>query len=47
MIEREAEYVEDITRRMGLVYSGRDERAWKLAKVETEHELPLFGGASA
>lgn len=36
-----------ITRRMGLVYSGRDERARKLAKVETEHGLPLFGGASA
>lgn len=45
LIEREAEYIDDITRRMGLVYSGRDERARKLAKVETEHGLPLFGGA--
>ncbi len=42
LCEREAEYIADIERRMGLVYSGRDERARKLA-VRDDSPMPLFG----
>jgi DNA modification methylase len=42
LIEREAEYLADIERRMGLLLSGRDERARKLAQAEPYEILPLF-----
>jgi site-specific DNA-methyltransferase (adenine-specific) len=42
LIEREAEYLADIERRMGLLLSGPDERARKLAQAEPHETLPLF-----
>jgi DNA modification methylase len=42
LIEREAEYLADIERRMGLLLSGRDERSRKLAKPDPIESLPLF-----
>jgi site-specific DNA-methyltransferase (adenine-specific) len=42
LIEREAEYLADIERRMELLLSGRDERARKLAQAEPHETLPLF-----
>lgn len=46
LIEREAEYVADITRRMGLLLAGPDEKARALTTPESADTLPLFGGAS-
>jgi DNA modification methylase len=45
LIEREAEYLADIERRMELLLSGPDERARKLAKADPHESLPLFGAA--
>jgi site-specific DNA-methyltransferase (adenine-specific) len=45
LIEREAEYLADIERRMELLLSGPDERARKLAIPEPLGSLPLFGAA--
>jgi DNA modification methylase len=42
LIEREAEYLADIERRMGMLLSGPDERARKLAQAEPYETLPLF-----
>lgn len=42
LIEREAEYLADIERRMGMLLSGRDERSRKLAKPDPIETLPLF-----
>jgi site-specific DNA-methyltransferase (adenine-specific) len=42
LIEREAEYLADIERRMELLLSGADERARKLATPDTHDSLPLF-----
>jgi DNA modification methylase len=49
LIEREAEYVADIERRMGLVLGGPDERRHAIikAKGQTEHAGPLFGSLEA
>jgi DNA modification methylase len=44
LIEREAEYLADIEKRMGMLLSGFEERSWKLAKPEPLEALPLFGG---
>jgi site-specific DNA-methyltransferase (adenine-specific) len=46
LIEREAEYVADITRRMDLLLAGPDEKARTLTTPETVDALPLFGGAA-
>jgi site-specific DNA-methyltransferase (adenine-specific) len=43
LVEREAEYLADIERRMELLLSGPDERARRLAKPEPIEALPLFG----
>jgi site-specific DNA-methyltransferase (adenine-specific) len=43
LIEREAEYLADIEKRMGMLLSGFEERSWKLAKPEPLEALPLFG----
>jgi site-specific DNA-methyltransferase (adenine-specific) len=45
LIEREAEYLADIERRMELLLSGPDERSRKLAKPDPHESLPLFGAA--
>jgi DNA modification methylase len=42
LIEREAEYLTDIEKRMGMLLSGSEERSWKLAKPEPLEALPLF-----
>jgi DNA modification methylase len=42
LIEREAEYLADIEKRMGILLSGSEERSWKLAKPEPLEALPLF-----
>jgi DNA modification methylase len=42
LIEREAEYLADIERRMELLLSGPDERSRKLAKPDPIESLPLF-----
>jgi DNA modification methylase len=42
LIEREAEYLADIERRMGMLLSGTDERARKLAIPDAHESLPLF-----
>jgi hypothetical protein len=42
LIEREAEYLADIEKRMGMLLSGPEERSWKLAKPEPLEALPLF-----
>jgi DNA modification methylase len=42
LIEREAEYLADIERRMELLLSGPDERSRKLAKLDPHETLPLF-----
>jgi DNA modification methylase len=42
LIEREAEYLADIERRMELLLSGPDERSRKLAKSDPHETLPLF-----
>jgi DNA modification methylase len=42
LIEREAEYLADIEKRMGMLLSGSEERSWKLAKPEPLEALPLF-----
>jgi DNA modification methylase len=42
LIEREAEYLADIEKRMGMLLSGFEERSWKLAKPEPLEALPLF-----
>jgi hypothetical protein len=42
LIEREAEYLADIERRMELLLSGTDERSRKLAKPDPIETLPLF-----
>ncbi|MCP5086467.1 MAG: site-specific DNA-methyltransferase [Rhodobacteraceae bacterium] len=47
LIEREAEYQEDIRRRLALVTAGPDEKAREIVKargeLQDETELPLFG----
>jgi DNA modification methylase len=42
LIEREAEYLADIERRMELLLSGPDERSRKLTKPDPHETLPLF-----
>jgi DNA modification methylase len=42
LIEREAEYLADIERRMELLLSGPDERSRKLTKADPQETLPLF-----
>jgi site-specific DNA-methyltransferase (adenine-specific) len=42
LIEREAEYLADIEKRMGMLLMGSEERSWKLAKPEPLEALPLF-----
>jgi DNA modification methylase len=42
LIEREAEYLADIERRMGMLLSGPDERSRKLTKPDPHETLPLF-----
>jgi DNA modification methylase len=42
LIEREAGYLADIEKRMGMLLSGFEERSWKLAKPEPLEALPLF-----
>jgi DNA modification methylase len=42
LIEREAECLADIEKRMGMLLSGSEERSWKLAKSEPLEALPLF-----
>jgi hypothetical protein len=42
LIEREAEYLADIEKRMGMLLMGFEERSWKLAKSEPLEALPLF-----
>jgi DNA modification methylase len=42
LIEREAEYLADIEKRIGMLLSGSEERSWKLAKPEPLEALPLF-----
>jgi DNA modification methylase len=46
LIERESEYVADITRRMDLLLAGPDEKARALTTPESADTLPLFGGAA-
>jgi DNA modification methylase len=42
LIEREAEYLADIERRMEMLLSGPDERSRKLTKPDPHETLPLF-----
>jgi DNA modification methylase len=42
LIEREAEYLADVEKRMGMLLSGSEERSWKLARPEPLEALPLF-----
>jgi DNA modification methylase len=44
LIEREAEYLADIEKRMELLLSGRDERLWKTVAADPAITLPLFAG---